>query len=166
MIDITYLLNEYRESARSLWNTRFLKQVSSIESWDIYDEFDDICTQLFSSLVLRPIGRLDYKKVPTYKRSSAPLLFLKVIPVVDTSIPINIARERTYTGYWDYPLECVKSDEVDMRLIDLFDFDLLGFRDFQYYRVQIVSSSLSQELIGRDALISCNHVKINFDDTA
>lgn len=167
MKDVTQILNEYRECVRNLWNTYFIKHIPSEAegAWDVFDEYDDICTMLFSSLVLRTLDRETYKKAQAYTRIPEPLFFLRVVPIIETGVPININRDKHSSGYWDYPISIIKSDEVDMRFIDFFDFDLLGFRDFQYCRVRIVGSNLNADLVGRDALLFCNHIKINFDES-
>jgi hypothetical protein len=106
--DITYLMNKYRECVRHLWNSYFLEQLSPEDQWDISDEFDDICTMLFSSLVLNPIGCTSRKKSPGYKQFPEPLPCLHVVPLAESGTPIRINREVGASGYWDYPLDLVK----------------------------------------------------------
>lgn len=163
MKDVTQILNVYRECVRNLWNTYFINQVKSEDAWDLFDEYDKICTVLFSSLVLYLLGRTTYKKAPSNVRLPEPLLFLRVVPIADTGVPINISREKESSTYWDYPVTVVKPNDAQMRFIDFFDFDLLGFRDFKYCRVKIVASDLNPDLVAHDALLLCDHVKIYFD---
>ncbi len=165
MKDITQILNEYRECVRNLWNIYFIKHISSESEWDVFDEYEDICIMLFSSLVLNLLNRETYKKAKTYVRASEPLLFLRVVPVEKSGISVNINREKNVSNYWDYPLSIIKSNEADMRFIDFFDFNLLGSRDFQYCRVRIVASNVNPDIVGHDALIDCNKIKVYFDDS-
>jgi hypothetical protein len=125
--------------------------------WDFRDEYDDICVTLFSCLVLEPAGIFDYKMSPSYLDPPEPLLFLYVIP--NAEIPIMINREKMkHHGYWDYPVKYISSEEAKLCLIDFFDYDQLGFKDFRYCRVKIVASN-NPDLVGRVALVEPEHVK-------
>lgn len=166
MKEITQILNGYRECVRHLWNTYFIIKVSSNQSWDLLDEYDEICKQLFNSLVLSQIDGPTYNKAVYSDSSPEPLLFFRVEPIVETGIPLHVSREKENVHYWDYPITQIKSGDADMRFIDYFDFDLFGFRDFQYCRVRIINSTVYPELIGHDALIVCSHIRIYFDDVA
>ena len=164
--DVTQLFNEYRECVRNLWNIHFLKQMSETSSdWDVFERYDDVCSMLFASLVLNQVDREKYKKASAYVNSPEPLLFFRVIPAVEIGVPVNISREKNNLHYWDHSINFIKPNETDMRFIDFFDLDLLGFRDFQYSRIKIVNSNIHPELIEHDALIGCNQIKIFFDDT-
>jgi len=163
MKDVTQLLNGYRECVRNLWNIHFINRTSLTSAWDLFEEYDDICSKLLAALVLDHVDRHTYTKARAYALSPEPLLFFRVVPTPKTGVPINISREKNNSGYWDYPITLVKPGDADMRFIDLFDFDLLGFRDFQYCRVRIVGSKANPDLVGHDALLGCNHVRILFD---
>jgi hypothetical protein len=52
-----------------------------------------------------------------------------------------------------------------MRFINFFDFDVLGHRDFVYYRVRIVESKTHPELVGRDSLILASYARLEFETT-
>ena len=67
------------------------------------------------------------------------------------------------SGYWDYPVTRVKAPEADLRMVRLFDFDVLGFRDFRYYMVRI-RSAIDSSLVGRAALIDCEYVTVHLDE--
>lgn len=164
MRDITNLMDKYRECARNLWNVYFLEQLLQDDNWDLCDEYENICSLLFSSLVLRAVARLSYKKSLAYEAVTEPISIFRVVPSVESGVPIYINRDVPCTGYWDYPLNIIKPLDVDLRFIDFFDFDRKGFRDFQYCRVRIVGSNTYPEIIGRDALLESNNVKIIFEE--
>lgn len=166
MNDITQTMNVYRECTRNLWNIYFIENITQKNEWDISDEFDDICTLLFSSLVLLPNNCTSYKKSHNYEKSPQPLSCLRVIPTLEEGVPIQINREIMRTGYWDFPINIVKPEDVDLRFIDFFDFDLLGFRDFRFCSVRIIGSAIYPDIIGRDALLDSNNVKIFFDESS
>ena len=164
-INITELMNSYRECCRNLWNCYFLRTDSSCEEfdWDIADEFNEICVRLFSSLVLRQIEVFSYEKVLSQRAKimPCPLKFLHVIPVIETGVPISVNREKN-TGYWDHPIDTIKPDEAKLVFVDYFDFDLMGYRDFQYYLVLIESSSVYPQICGYQALIECRYANVFF----
>lgn len=165
--DITQRIHAYRECARHLWNTYFLTQLSDdVSHWDISDEFEDICSMLFSSLVLNPIGATEHKKSPGYESNPQPLLCLHIVPISDvgeTSIHINREKMKAY-GYWDYSINGLSPLDIDLRFIDCFDFDKLGYKNFEYYMGRVVHSPTHLELIGRNALVRASCVRILFED--
>jgi hypothetical protein len=143
----------------------FLEQISSEDQWDISDEFDEICTRLFSSLVLNPVGGTSHKKNHSYEQSPKPLLCLQVVPQNKSGTPIQINREKTKaSGYWDYPLKLIKPSDVDLRFVDCFDFDKLGYKNFEYYLVHIVDAPKYPDIIERNALIKAQYVNVFFID--
>ena len=164
MNDLTFIFNLYRECACNLWNMYFLKQPLLRVTWDVVDDFDNICTQLFLTLVLDPVGRQSEKKQPMYKYPLSPLMSFRVIPLLEGGVPLRINRDVPPKGYWDYPFEMIKPSDADLRFIDYFDFDRLGSCHFQYCRVRIVSSERYPELIGRDALLENDKMKIMLVD--
>lgn len=161
MKDITQSINLYRECAKNLWNTYFLQKISLTNEWDISDEFDDICVSLFSSLVLIPNGCTASKKSNNYEKSSLPISCLKVVPLSNDGVQIQVNREIDKSGYWDFPINFIRPTDVDLRFIDFFDYNMMGFREFKYCHVRIIGSDKYQELIGRDALLEYNDVSID-----
>jgi hypothetical protein len=161
MRDVTTLMDRYRECARHLWNVYFLEQArkASDAAWDVRDDFARVCQLLFSALVLVPLGKDEDEKAAEYDQAKKPLSFLHVVPLPETAIPIDINREKVRSGYWDHPVNRVYAQDVDLRFIDFFDFDLLGFRDFEYYQVRIVEAR-DKDLVGREALIECRYSKV------
>jgi hypothetical protein len=162
MKNVTDQFNRYRECARHLWNSYFVEKTSSAPKWELRDAYDDICTRLFSSLVLVPLGKSGSSKSRSYDASPEPLLFIRVIPVADMRIHVN--RDATPGPYWDYLDDLVNGNDLDMRFIDCFDFEVLEFRDFRYYRTRIVASKTRMDIVGRDALVASNNVQIIFND--
>jgi hypothetical protein len=69
----------------------------------------------------------------------------------------------TCDGSWDHPLQRVAEGDVDLRFVRWFDFDELGFREFRYYLVRI-DSAAREEIVGRAALIECEHASVVLDE--
>ncbi len=166
MNDVTQILNRYRECVRNLWNIYFINHGSLTVDWDLADEYERICTKLFTLLVLNRVGKNEHSKSLVFNQSSEPLSFFRVVPSAEGGVPIQVSRERNDFTYWDYPIKSIKPDEADMRFIDFFNFGLLDFREFKYCRVRIVGSKVNADLVGRDALLECDHIIILFDDLA
>lgn len=163
-MDITNLMNDYRECARSIWNAFLLDRNASNDNWDTIDQFDRICSILFNIIILKPINHSSHFKSLSNEQYPNPLLFLKIIPSPQTNVSIMINRDMKASGYWDYPLNLADKVDLDLRFIDYFDFNLQGFRDFEYYRVRVVGSSQHTDIIGRDALIRSNHAVVALEE--
>ncbi|MEN8265223.1 MAG: hypothetical protein ABFR82_17390 [Nitrospirota bacterium] len=156
-MDVTKYMNKYRECVRNLWNVYFLNQDSPQDIWDIADQFDQVCTILFSIFILNQGGCIDYRKSCVTDKNPNPLFVLHVYPSPETGVPIKINREVNPSGYWDHPVDTILTPDVDLRFIDYFDFNLLGIRDFEFYRVRILDAPNELDIIGRDALIKTDH---------
>ena len=168
MNDVTSRLTHHRECVRHLWNTEFTGLVAtSPDEWDLCEAFDDICAALFDALVVEPLGLAPVSRALRVLRpGSTPLPWLRVVPSLPAATPILINRDPTSDhGYWDHPPERVLPTDVELRFVRWFDFDVLGFRDFRYYLVRIVASP-HPDLVGRAALIECEHTKVWLDETA
>lgn len=152
MQEVTHLLNAYRESARGLWNNYLRAEAD----FDRVDAFAALCEGLLTELVLRPLGKQGYKKAS----ASDPYPFLRVVPVADP-VPIMINRpSQDGNKYWDDPVSQVGEQGVKLLLIDYFDWDQLGFIDFQYYRVKVLGFDKHPHLVGREALLGVHHAKV------
>lgn len=166
MEDITKEMNTYRECVRNIWNVYFLRQLTPENEFSIKDEFDRISTKIFSALILNRIGRASYKKSTMNQSKLKPLFFLTVVPLSDSEVPIYINRKKgnDEREYWDYPIGLIKSGDVDMRFVDFYDYGQYGFRDFEYYLINIKNSSVNSDLQGRNALIKTIYARVFFDD--
>jgi hypothetical protein len=150
MTDVTAVLNAYRECVRHLWNTNFWRDAEPSNDWDLQNAFDDVAAQLFRTLVLQKLGH-DAEVRPNYGAEQEPLSFLR-LAVTSGQSGIMVNRG-VGTGYWDDPLRLIGQGELDLRFIHFFDWWLLGFREFAFYRARIVASEKHPHLVGRDALL-------------
>jgi len=166
MMDVTSRMNGFRECVRHLWNVDFLPLVEAArDRWDLRDGFDDVCSLLFASLVVDPLGAA---LPPSVGRTLAPdrtagapaLPWLRVVPNGPAGVPIMINRDPlSDQGYWDHPVHRVSETDVDLRMVRWFDFDVLGFRDLRYYLVRIQGAT-DPDLTGRAALIECEYTRV------
>jgi hypothetical protein len=154
--DVTAVFDHYRISARSVWNTAFFPD-PYFRTGEFLGEFQSIETILFDSLVLAkldlefPVGDLFRKPIPFFRISpqgyGAPIM-------------IQCPRQGDSAGYWDDPVKSVFSGKVGMHFLSLFDWDQMSYRDLQYYRVLIAGFDEQPHLVGREALIDRNCVKV------
>jgi hypothetical protein len=150
-MDITNRFLEFREAVRHLWNVNFSDDATRGQDWDLRDAFSVAYVALFRAMVMY---RLPKSALPIAHLWDADTTVLDCYHVSSRSseLQLMIARDCPASGYWDHPITRVATSTVDLRLISLFDWDTLGFRDFRYLRVRI-SRADNTDLIGRDALI-------------
>ncbi len=161
MLDITQLMDHYRNIARSVWNTGFWS-VKDLQNWDAWDRFERVKKILFTALVVAQLedigcGYIDATGLtPNYQ----------VVPSGTGLIPIMICRPREgdRNRYWDEPVREVSSLDVQLRFLDYFDWNYMGYVDFQYYRVSIESFRSQPHLVGREALLEPQYARVVFKD--
>ena len=161
MTDITDRMQNYRECVRHIWNTHFQVEAERCQDWDLRDDFCDAALILFRALVLQGLDVGETELLPDSRAEQQPLLFLR--PVIETSSQVLINRTGA-SGYWDDPVTQLENGDCELRFIQFFDWWLLGFRDFAFYRVRIVASPRYPHLVGRDALVPVtSNVKVLHD---
>ena len=162
MNDVTHLFSTYRECVRHLWNAYFRPVAEPIQDWDVQGEFGTVAREIFSSLVLRPVGLSDCDLSLGWPREPLALPGFRVVPDGLYGARILINRDLPRGGSWDHPVSLVRPDEVELHLLGFFDFDELGFRDYRYFEVLIHSSPTYPDIVGRVALIEVHHAKVLF----
>ena len=167
MSDVTALFAAYREAARHLWNSAFYRPGLHREgnaAWDRRDAFGRVAEELFTALILDPLGVTDRRLPPESAFSPSPLTCFEVMPSAAPGVPIMINRASPRTGYWDDPVTRVSPGDVRMQFVRFFDWDQLGLRDFQYAEVVIVESAVHPGLVGRYALMECHYAIFTFSE--
>jgi hypothetical protein len=154
---LTDEIHQFREVARHLWNT-YLKRDAD---WDSVDTFDEICKKLFEEQITLRL-ELSASPIPVDTPKN-PLDEYRLVAPHTGKLPLLINREIPASGYWDYPVEWIPPEEhPDIRPMPFFDFDLLGWRKLEFYQARIINCPSNPELNGRDALIRCENVEIEF----
>jgi len=164
MTDVTGRMQSVRECARHIWNTHFQVEAKRREDWDLHDHFDEAALILFRGLVLHGLDVGDLQGVADYRGGPEPLMCLRLEVEPCSKILVNRTGA---SGYWDDPVNLIETGDCDLRFIWFFDWANLEFRDFEFYRVRIVSSSRYPHLVGRDALLPVTgSVKVSFEPAA
>jgi hypothetical protein len=153
MNDVSNILDHFRVSARSVWNTAFWPD-ADFRNWDSAEQFDEIQRILFSELVLAKLR----KEWPARDIFRIPIPFLQIVPSSEC-VPIMIQNPRPGrpSGYWDHPVKQITRGEAELHFLECFDWNRLDYLDFRYYKVQIARLDARPELVGREALIDRQH---------
>jgi hypothetical protein len=142
-----------------------MKSCEKDEIWDVRDLYEDMCVNLFNILVLLKNGCPDLEKSRGYQKYPAPLP-LVVMPLhgLDLTTQLMVNREKESSGYWDFKFTDNDVTDCSFSFIDCFDFDKIGFKELEFYRVRIGCNDPSGVLAGRDALIRSNYAQIFMPD--
>jgi hypothetical protein len=96
MQDITEEVSRYREAARHLWNTTFR---AGPVSWDARDNFSRVASEMFSALVLDPLGSTENRLAEMFDPEPSHFQRIRVVPASEQiQILINRASKRMAIG--------------------------------------------------------------------
>lgn len=156
MRDITDLMDHYRVVARSVWNNGFWTE-PELRNWDSWDHFEQTKRLLFKALV---VARLEEGHCCDV--ASLPYSIYQVVPATSGPAPILIHRPREgdRNRYWDDPVSEVGASDAELQFLDYFDWNPVGYIDFQYYRVHIATFVSQPHLVGREALLEHFHGRV------
>ena len=157
MREITNLMEHYRVTARSVWNTAFWS-VPGLQNWDSWDRFEQIKKLLFDALV-----KAQLEEAERFNGSDTkPDQLCRVVPIEPGPVPIMIHRPREgdRNRYWDDPIREVKPSQAELCFLDYFDWNSMSYLDFQYYRVRITAFPSQPHLVGREALVDHQHATV------
>ena len=154
-MNLTEEIKLYLETVRHLWNSYLRRDAD----WDSVDAFKDICLKIYEEQI---IARLNINAPPIPIESELPVLNeYRIYSKFENSLPLYVNRDIPPSGYWDHPINWIKSgDNHSISPICFYDFDVRGWRKMEYYRVRIKKCISHPELDGRDALIKCDDVEI------
>jgi hypothetical protein len=152
---LTPHIHEFREAVRHLWNS----YMRSHATWDTADEFAKVANTLFAECVLGRAG-VEARPIPM-NHGNEILTEYRLFADHAGKLPLHANRDIPASGYWDHSVAWIPPEEKQIiHPICFFDFDALGWRLSQYYRVRIVDSNSHPDLNGRDALIGCEYVDV------
>ena len=158
--DVTPIFDHYRVSARGIWNRAFWPDPEFREGFYI-GRFEWLAKILFDTLVL---AKLDME-FPDEDLFHKPISFFHVIPN-PAGAPIMIAAPHApgMNTYWGDPVSRIPQESIELHFIEFFDWSQMAVRDFQYYKVRIERFDEHPHLVGREALIEKQYVKIFFSE--
>ena len=155
MVDVTDLMNDYRECSRNLWNTRFAPKG---DSWDLHCSYESIRKLLFRALVADEIVEGGVTHTMT------PLPVLRVVPR-DGIVPLLVAKEEPGGSTSWQTVESLRfpEDGIELEFIDYFDWSSYPIKDFRFYQCRILSFTRNPESKGWKAMLEVGDAKIFYD---
>lgn len=158
-MNITDEINKFREAVCTLWNTYLIVGAD----WETVELFREICRIIFFAKITSNLD-FDLSPIPDAIDGCDYLPHYRVAIRQQKNIDMLINRDIPPSGYWDYPLgRDIPTKDLEIRPINFFDFDVIGWRYFEFYRIRVVSCGSSPEIEGRDALVRCDQVEIIVD---
>jgi hypothetical protein len=149
MKNVTPVLDHFRVTARSVWNSAFWPD-PDFRNWNAAERFQEIQRILFDELVLTKLGR----QWPLEDIFSKPIPFLHVVPASPrVTVMIEKPRPNDRNRYWDDPVRSLTQGEAELHFQQYFDWNQMDYQDFLYYRAAIVAFDAQPHLVGREALI-------------
>lgn len=152
----TELIQRYRQALHHLWNMHFWAP-EPFREYAAVRQFDRVKLPLFLALVVDRLGSdlEDPKKI----FGDA----FKVVPPVTrpgSTIPSLMIESLEPKGVWKQMKGPFTGDQIKLSLLDFFDWQLLGWRDFRYYIVKIDEFQPDQSLVGYKALVEVGDVDV------
>jgi hypothetical protein len=157
MVDVTGVMNAYRECSRNLWNVYLSKQNNIGYSLDAFEQIREL---LFDSLVLT---ELSY--VGEAKGKEIPPPVLKIVPRMNSLILLKRPSGPGEAGYWDQEKDMVVGpDDITLVFVDYFDFFEPPLMEFRYYLCKVTSFPRHIDYEGREALLEVPNCKVFHDE--
>ena len=145
---------------RHIWNSCFWVD-PTLRNWDSVYSFRELKAPLFKALVADPLG------VETEE------IFGKAFHVVPEMIHARglswlLVNARLPDspdgGIWNQVPGPFKKADIELTLVDLFDWTQTGYIDLRYYLVLIESCQGHPEIVGHHALIDVNDASVMYED--
>jgi hypothetical protein len=152
----TELVQRYGQALHQLWNMHFWAP-EPFRDYASVRQFDRLKLPLFLSLVVDRLGS-DLEQ-PTQLFGNA----FRVVPPVAKppgTLSSLLIEHPGAKGAWKSVNGPFGPTDIKMCLLDFFDWNLLAWRDFRYYLVQIDECRAEQSLAGCRGLIEVEYVDI------
>jgi hypothetical protein len=151
-VDLDTLMRQFRLASRELFNHLFrIEDPYENDGWTPEERFRRLELLLFDVLVIGPAG-LDRIGYGDTNRNIRVALARN-----GESAPIMLNRGLA-TGYWDHPTREVGKD-VGLAFVTFFDWDVLGIKDNQYVKAEVVDWPEHPELSGKRLLVEAHYVR-------
>jgi hypothetical protein len=170
-IPITPLMDRYCDAASELWNGWFAPLLGrdfdrpSMETengWDLRDRYEDVCVDLFASLVLWPLGCHDLQRLPAYRSvDQQPVPSIRVESTHPAEIRVAAKDVHPFQGY-DVSITQTDQADLDIRFREFFDFDVMNSRAFEWVHGVVFSSADRPDLLGRSILLRRSDVEFSW----
>lgn len=156
MIEVTDMVQRYRLVLRHIWNAGLWVD-PDLRRWESVDSFKELKLPLFRALVANPLG---FEPGEIFGKQ------FRVAPESGKSdgIPALQVNQRQPTsiggGVWKMLLGPFKADEIDLELLDFFDWSPMGYIDLRYYLVLVRACRNHPDVIGHQALVDVSSASV------
>ena len=157
MIYATELVQRYRQALIYLWNMQYWAP-NEFRDWDCVAEFNPLKLPLFIGLVVNRLhshaaepARIfgeEYKIVPHLTHSGSSIATF----MVDRKLHKARVFEEIKGPF--------KADDLKLSIVDLFDWQALGWREFRYYLARVDHFSPDPSIVGCEALVDVSYVDV------
>jgi hypothetical protein len=153
----TELIQMYRQALHQLWNMHFWAP-EPFRDYASVKQFDRVKLPLFLSLVVDRLGS-DLEE-PTQLFGEAFHVVPPVTPRTQRTIPSLMFENPDFKGTWKIVNGPFGPGDINLSLLDFFDWNQVGWRDFRYYLVRIHECRADQSLVGCRGLVEVEHVDV------
>lgn len=156
MIDVTEMVQRYRLTLRHIWNSGVWVD-PELRRWESVDSFQELKLPLFRMLVADRLGFEAEKIFGEQFRIGPDTVDGDGIPAlqVNTRPPSSVGG-----GVWKPMLGPFTAADVDLVLLDFFDWSPMNFIDLRFYRVLVESCRSHPEAIGHHALVDVAYARV------
>lgn len=155
------MVQRYRQVLRHIWNSCIWVD-PKLRTWDSVYSFRDLKLPLFRALVADP---LDIQANDHIFGAG-----FEIAPNAADGIPVLRINSRAPSepdeGIWEMMTGPFKANDVRLRLIDLFDWNPLGYIDLRYYVVMIEALNKQPDRVGQHALVDTAEAAVFWNDQA
>lgn len=166
MRDVTEIFQTYRLTLRHLWNDRFWGDQDLRQDWSLEQYFDLVKTPIFLALVLAKIEGSSSSVPEALEKRPWRFFVLPGAPnSADGTYSAELTLLRARDPGWDSDgsIGRIHPSDVRLKYLDVFEWGNVGYRDFRYYRVEILEAKGRPDLVGRNALVEVDEVRVLLD---
>lgn len=121
-------------------------------------EFNRLKLPLFISLV---VNRMHSDAAEPSKLFGEEYRIVPKLMPCGSGIPTFMVDRRQHTaGVFELLKGPFKADDLKLSVIDLFDWQELGWREFRYYRARVEHFSPDPSIVGCEALVDVSEVDV------
>lgn len=158
--DVTELVEQYRLALRHIWNSHFWSDPTR-RQWESVYSFRTLKQPLFNALVA---DRLDLEHGDSVFGSAFHVVPASgggdELPFLQVNLRVPSSPSE---GCWDFLKGPIHANEIELTLVDLFDWSPMGYLDLRYFVVLIKSFAKHPDKVGQHALVDVTHARVVFD---
>ncbi len=143
---VTDIIQRYRMALQFVWNSCIWPDVS-LRDWETHERFKQLHLPLYRAIVG---NALDLEPETLFGPEFA------VTPQDATgfrNLQVNTVVSRTGGGVWSNLVGPFRPGDLQLTLLDFFDWGSLQYQELRYFRVSIVEFASHPQWVGHEALV-------------